>query len=92
MALVIVFTPKSTLAQYDESIRRLKAAGQGSPKGRLYHACFGADNHLRVVDVWSSQADFDQFGAVMMPILAEVGIDPGTPDIQPAHNILIGQE
>ena len=39
MALVFLFRPQSmTRAQYEEGIRQLEAAGQGSPAGRLYHA------------------------------------------------------
>lgn len=92
MALTITFTPKDmTSAKYDECLRRLKAAGAGSPKGRLYHTCFGPSNQLRVVDVWASQAEFDAFGAVLMPILGQLGIDAGVPDVQPQHNSILGK-
>jgi hypothetical protein len=41
-----------------------------------------------VYDVWDSQENFDAFGQTLMPILAEVGIDPGQPDIIPVHNMI----
>ena len=92
MALTITFTPKGmSTTKYDEVMRRLDAAGAGSPKGRLFHTCFGSGDHMRVVDVWSSQADFEKFGATLMPILAQLGIDPGTPDVQPQHNSRTGR-
>ena len=92
MAITVVFAPKGLDAKtYDECIRRLAAAGAGSPSGRLYHTCFGPSGQLRVVDVWASQEQFDKFGAVLMPILGALGVDPGVPDIQPGHNIIIGQ-
>jgi len=31
--------------------------------------------------VWDSQASFEAFGQHLMPILAELGIDPGEPRI-----------
>ena len=79
-----------TAQQYDETIKRLAAAGAGAPAGRLYHACFGEGGKLAVFDVWDSQASFDAFGQVLMPILNAIGIDPGQPDIVPIHNTIQG--
>jgi hypothetical protein len=91
VALTIVFTPKGmSAARYDEVLRRLQTAGMGSPSGRLYHTCFGPQDQLRVVDVWASQEQFEKFGAVLMPILASVGVDAGVPDVQPQHNSILG--
>jgi hypothetical protein len=92
MALTIVFTPKNfTVAKYEEVLRRLNAAGMGSPSGRLYHTCFGPKEQLRVVDVWASQEQFEAFGAVLMPIMAAAGAEVGVPDIQPQHNSIVGK-
>lgn len=92
MALTISFSPKSlSTTQYDEVIRRLAAAGAGAPSGRLFHTCFGPPTHLRVVDVWASQEQFDKFGAVLMPLMKEMGLDSGVPDIQPQHNSIVGK-
>lgn len=89
MALGIHFTPKSMNAQqYDEGMKRLSEAGAANPKGLLYHACFGSGDQLQVFDVWASQADFDAYGQILMPILAQIGIDPGQPRISPVHNIV----
>ena len=91
MALAILFKPTSMDARgYDEVIRRLEAAGAGAPTGRLYHACHGEGNDLRVVDVWESMETFEKFGQTLMPILQEIGIDPGTPKIRPIHNTIVG--
>ena len=92
MALTIVFTPKNfTVAKYEEVLRRLTAAGMGTPSGRLYHTCFGPTEQLRVVDVWASKEQFEAFGAVLVPIMTAVGADMGTPDIQPQHNSIVGK-
>lgn len=91
MAVGTYFNPPSMNAeQYEDAIRRLEAAGAGSPKGRLYHVCFGSGNKLQVFDVWDSQESFDAFGQVLMPLLAEIGLDPGTPMIEPVHNTISG--
>jgi hypothetical protein len=37
------------------------------------------ENGLQVFDVRDSQETFDAFGATLMPILADAGIDPGEP-------------
>ena len=89
MAIAIYFHPESmSAAQYDEVIKRLDAAGQGKPKGRTHHSSFGSDDHVMVYDVWDSQEDFDAFGQTLMPILAEVGLDAGQPDVMPVHNVI----
>jgi hypothetical protein len=91
MALAIMFTPRSMNAStYDEIIRRLKAAGVGAPKGRLDHICFGTGSNLRVLDVWESQEAFGAFGQTLMPILQEIGVDPGQPEITEVHNTISG--
>ena len=91
MAIGIYFSPQSMNAkQYDEVTKQLAAAGAGSPKGRSYHSAFGEPDHLMVFDVWDSQADFDAFGATLMPILAKNNVDPGQPQIMPMHNIIKG--
>jgi len=91
MAITVRFTPKSmSAAQYDECIRRLEQAGAGAPKGRLYHVCYGSKDDVRVFDVWESSESFDEFGQTLMPILQELSIDPGTPEISEVHNIIPG--
>jgi len=78
------FTPASMNAeQYHEVHRRLTEAGAGQPDGRVFHVCSGTGDRLCVVDVWESAEQFAAFGQKLMPILAEVGVDPGVPDMQP---------
>jgi hypothetical protein len=89
MALAIYFHPKSlSAAQYDEAIRELDAAGAGHPAGRTHHSCFGPDGDLMVYEVWDSRQAFEAYGSVLMPILGKAGIDPGTPDVMPLHNLI----
>jgi hypothetical protein len=43
-----------------------------------------------VFDVWDSQESFEAFGATLLPIMAELGADPGEPQVSPVHNIIEG--
>ena len=90
MSVLIRFTPKSatTTEQYDETIRRLEEAGDFPPEGLDYHVCFLSDGNVRVSEIWDSQEQLDAFGERLMPLLAEVGIDPGTPEVLEIHNII----
>ena len=90
MSILIRFAPTSptTTEQYDETIRRLQGAGDFPPDGMDYHVCFLLDGKLRVSEIWDSQEQLDAFGERLMPLLAEVGIDPGTPEVLEIHNII----
>jgi hypothetical protein len=91
MALGFYFSPVSmTAQQYDDVMRQLDQAGAGAPKGRTYHSCFGSGEKMMVFDIWESQAEFEAFGATLMPILQKTGIDVGQPDVMPIHNTRAG--
>jgi hypothetical protein len=91
MSFVVRFVPKSMSAQqYDQVIKRLEAAGAGSPPGRLFHVAFGPLDALRVSDVWDTHENFERFGQTLMPILQEAGVDPGEPEFIDVHNIIAG--
>jgi hypothetical protein len=34
--------------------------------------------------------DFQAFGKTLVPIMEALGADPGQPDIQQVHNIIVG--
>jgi hypothetical protein len=88
MSVLVRFAPPSaTIEQYDESIRRLEGAGF-PPDGLEYHVCFLADGQVRVSEIWDSQEQLDAFGERLMPLLAEIGIDPGRPETYEIHNII----
>jgi hypothetical protein len=90
MAIGIYFAPTTMTAEkYDECIKLLKKAGVGSPVGRSYHAAFGEKDKLSVFDVWTSQAAFDKFAKKLMPIMQQLGVDPGMPSVMPVHKIIL---
>lgn len=89
MSVLIRFAPKSlTAEQYDDVVRRLNEAGVFPADGLDYEVCFGSGDQYRVSQVWDTQEQLDAFGAKLMPILTEVGIDPGQPETVGVHNII----
>ena len=84
------FTPTShvTSEQYDESIRRLEKSGDWLPEGLEYHVAFKSDGKFRVSEIWDSREQFDAFGERLMPVLKDVGIEPGQPEMLEIHNII----
>ena len=91
MAVLMRFSPKGlTTATYDECTRRLEKAGAGTPQGRLYHVCFGDKNNLNVSDIWASREEFERFAEKLEPVVKDLGIEPGEPEILEIHNIIAG--
>ena len=89
MSVVVRFAPASlTAQQYDESVRRLQEMGDFPPAGMDYHVCFGSEGNLRVSEIWDSREQLQAFGERLMPLLAEVGIEPGEPEVVEIHNIV----
>jgi hypothetical protein len=89
MSLVIRFSPPSlTAEQYDKVVRRLKDDGVFPADGLDYELCFGSGDKLKVSQVWDSREQLDAFGARLRPILAEMQIDPGEPEVLEVHNII----
>jgi hypothetical protein len=89
MAIAAYFHPKDmTLAQFAEIHKRLDELGDGHNPHRLHHSCFGEDGDLMVYDIWDSPEAFQEFGAALMPILAEIGLEVPPPDILPIQRII----
>lgn len=89
MSVVVRFNPTNlTTEKYDESLRRLEAAGVGFPvDGMAYHVCFASNGTLKVSEIWDSREQLESYGKQLMPILADVGIEfGGEPEIAEVHN------
>ena len=90
MSILARFTPTNlTTEKYQESLRRLEEAGVWPhPDGLEFHVLFGSEGNLRVSEIWDSQEQLDAYGARLMPILTDVGIEfSGDPEIIEVHNI-----
>jgi hypothetical protein len=91
MSFVLTFFPPGfTAAKYDETVKKLEAAGAGSPKGRTYHICYGDPAGVHVTDIWDSMENFQAFGNSLLPIMGALGVDPGQPEIYELHNTIKG--
>jgi hypothetical protein len=90
MSIVVRFNPTNvTREKYDESLQRIKEAGEWPPDGMEYHVLFGSEENLRVSEIWDSREQLQAFGERLMPILAEIGIEfSGDPEILEVHNIV----
>ncbi len=89
MSVLIRFSPASlTAEQYDESVRRLQETGDFPPEGLDYHVCFGSEPNLRVSEIWDSREQLEACGERLRPVLADVGIVPGEPELLEIHNIV----
>jgi hypothetical protein len=89
VSVLIRFSPPSlTAEQYDEVVRRLYKDGVFPAEGLDYEICFGSDGNLKVSQVWDSQEQLDAFGAALRPILADMGINPGEPELLEVHNVI----
>ena len=76
MAIVALFEVKgATSSKYDEVVRRLTAMGLRVPDGQLYHICYGDKQNVQVINVFESRAKLDAFGAKLMPILQDMGVE-----------------
>jgi hypothetical protein len=91
MSILVRFEPASQVStdKYDETIRRLEDEGNFPPDGLELHVAFMVDGQLRVSEVWDSQEKFEAFGERLMPVLADVGIEPGEPTILEVHNTIV---
>ena len=91
MSLVVRAVPKALTAEkYDESIRRLEAAGiKMPPDGMDYHVCFGSEGNLRVSEIWDSKEQLEAFGERLMPVLSDLGIEfEDDFEVMEIHNII----
>jgi hypothetical protein len=87
----LYFTPAGFTPEiYDDTLARLEAAGAGAPAGRLYHVALESEGLIQVFDIWESQETFEAFGATLLPIMGDLGVDPGQPSIAEVHNVIKG--
>ncbi len=92
MAIGVYFQPTGlTLEQFrqiDSKVGEyLQQNNLEAPVGALHLSVFGDDGQLAVFNVWESEEAFRKFGEVLMPILADVGIQNAEPQIVPIHRL-----
>ena len=94
MAVAIEMNFKgATLEQYDEILKLMGlGGGEPAPPGALFHWAAQTHDGLRVVDVWETREQYDNFAQEQIgPYSAQVGI-PSPPETTyyDVHNTLKG--
>lgn len=91
MAICVHFVPVSmNVAQYNEAVKLIAAAGQGAPAGRQYHVCFGNGNNLQIFDIWDSQDQWDTFSQTVMAVSQQTGLEVKQVTVEQVQNIITG--
>ncbi len=91
MPVVLVHQgPTLTRERYEEAVRRLtggngplQAPADWPVEGLLVHAAGQGNGGFRIVDLWESEDAAGRFGAILLPILQEIGVTD-MPEIYPA--------
>lgn len=85
--------PTLTQERYEAAVRkvsgkdRLQTPADWSVPGLLVHAAGEGGDGFRVVDLWESADAAARFGALIGPILHEVGVTD-LPEVYPAHTFV----
>ena len=91
MSIVVRYHPtNATKEKYDESLRRMEAAGiWPNPPGLEVHVAFGPDDSLRVSEIWNSRQEWGAYGEKLMPILSDMGIEySAEPEVFEVQNLV----
>ena len=85
--LVVSFSPANLNGRrYAEVLQRLSQVTGIPPAGGIFHVCYGEPDRLRVLDVFDTMENYQAFARLLLPIVAEVGIQSGPPEILPVHS------
>ena len=89
MSILVRFSPPSmTAEQYDAILARLTEEGIQPAPGLELEVCYGAGDQMKVSLLFDSQEELDAFGERRAPILEEMKLDPGAPEVFEVHNII----
>ena len=89
MAICVHLVPVSMNAgQYQKAVEMVADAAGAAPAGRLYHVCFGTGDKLQVIDVWKSQAEWDDFSQYVAKASEQLGVKVASINIEPVQDII----
>ena len=89
MSVLARFSPPSmTAEQCDAIVARLYEEGIHPASGLELEVCFGSGDQMKVSVLFDSKELLDAFGARLQPILSEMGMNPGEPEIVEVHNVI----
>ena len=89
MSVLVRFSPPSmTAEQYDAILARLYEEGIHPAEGLELEVCFGSGDQMKVSVLFDSMEASEKFAERLQPVLQELGMDPGTPDIIDVHHVI----
>ena len=77
-----------TAKQYDAIVERLYKEGVHPDPGLELELCFGSGDQMKVSLLFDSMEHFESFGAKIGPVLSEMGMDAGEPEIIKLHKVI----
>ncbi len=83
--MVITDVPGMTVKQFNDSWDHVKELGHHAPIGMVHHFAGDTETGITVVDVWDSAEHWHEFGKILMPVLAKLGIPKIEPRVMPMH-------
>ena len=88
MAIAVRFSAEPTTREkYDEVRARLEQAGKWPAPDLVFHSAYGESEVEGVFEIWDSREAFEQFGATLMPLLEEIDINPGQPEVKEVYKL-----
>ena len=95
MSVLARFSPPSmTAQQYDAIVKRLYNEGVHPAEGLELEVCFGSGDQMKVSVLFDSMQAFQAFGERIGPIkrigpiIREMGVDPGEPEVVEVHHVI----
>ena len=85
--------PGVTLEEYDEVVEIAGFLPGGPlPPGALFHWVAKTDDGVRIINVWASQGEYDEFAERQTEIIKGVGVELSSIKVQffEVHNYLSG--
>lgn len=88
MAISRIVETGATPEQYDQVRSRLGVGDSPPPGASLHIAALGEDGKIRVIEVWDSREQAEEFGEKVRAVRQEIGVE-GQPDIHyfEVHNL-----
>ena len=89
MSILVRFSPTSmTAEQYDAIVKRMYKEGVHPDPGLELELCFGSGDQMKVSLLFDTKEHFESFGTKIGPILSEMGMDPGEPEVIELHKVI----
>ena len=89
MSVLVRFSPPSmTSKQYDAIVKRLYKEKVHPAEGMELEVAFGSGDQMKVSILFDSMESFRAFGERAGPMINEMGVDPGCPEIVEVHHVI----